>query len=647
MILKNPQLTSKLDLVSQDPGVYLMKDATGSILYVGKAIHLRQRLRSYFVDHPQVNARIASMISKIFDFSTIICDNELEALILESTLIKKHQPPYNVLLRDDRDYPYIRVTWHETYPRVLKAFRIGNDREQGARYYGPYLAGDVKAALEALRSVFPIKTCRRVLPRDIGHERPCLNYYIGRCIGPCQGSVSADDYRKVINRICQFLDGKADTLLSELQKEMDHAADHLNFEEAARIRDRIQALKRLMKDQKIVIHKPVDQDVLGLSQNGSEMALQKLEIRNGRLVGSSSFFWPETEISADEWIRAFIVQHYPDIATIPPEILVPVDLPDQPALEAFLRDRRSGRCVIRRPQRGRGVALLQMAHVNADEALRRHTLTGGNQQAAIQEALRLLSGHLGLEKPPNRIEALDISFTDQQDRAAGLVVFEQGRPKRNQYRHFRLQSIENSDDYEAMRTVIRRRINHLDDVSFGNRPDLFLVDGGVGQVHAVQQILRECGLSIPVAGMVKDNRHRTRGLVTASGQTIELRSRLQKGNQLFLRVKDEEAETIPTPVDSSYESTLCLLRLLTAIQNEAHRFAGQYRSRLHKKRQKRFALESISGVGPARRRLLLNHFKTIKKISMAGLDELKAVEGLPESVALAVFDHFNKPEQEP
>lgn len=625
-------LDIRLDLAPQNPGVYLMKDVTGSVIYVGKAVNLRQRLRSYFTTNPQGNAKVLAMIARIADFATIICANELEALVLESTLIKKHQPQYNILLRDDRDYPYIRVTMNELYPRVLKAFRIGPDRQQGARYFGPYLAGDVYQALEALRSVFPLKTCRRVLPRDIGRERPCLNFYIGRCIGPCKGDVPVEAYRKVMERICRFFEGKTDHLLSDLKQEMTEASERMAYEEAARIRDRIQALEKLMQKQQAVDSSSTDRDVLGLSGNGSEICLQKLEVRQGRLVASASFFWPDNGLDGADVVYAFLVQHYPETAYIPPEILVSVDLPDQAAINAWLRELRRGRCSIRKPQRGKSAALLEMARANAAESLRRHTLQGGNRQSALQETQRLLADVLELEQPPHRIEAIDISQMGDQDQAAGLVVFQDGRPLRRQYRHFRLNRMTTPDDYEAMRQTIRRRLNHLDDPEFGSRPDLILADGGLGQVNALRQVLDDLSIAIPVAGIVKDERHRTRGLVTASGRTIELRA--QPGSLILADANQDETAV-------SDDERLALLRLLTAIQDEAHRFAGRYRAALHHKRQKRFTLEGISGIGPARRRLLLRQFQTIKKISQASLDELQSVRGVSAQAAQAVYQHFH------
>ncbi len=611
-----------------------MKDAAGSIIYVGKAINLRSRLRSYFNANPQGTPKVLAMIARIADFSTIYCANELEALILESTLIKKHQPHYNILLRDDRDYPYIKVTLNETYPRLLKAFRIGSDHEAGARYFGPYLGGDVFHALHALQSIFPMKTCRRQLPRDIGKERPCLNYHIGRCIGPCKGDVPATAYRAVMENICRFLEGHTRELLDGLKAEMAAAAENLNYEAAALMRDRIQAMEKLMAKQKVVSSKAEDKDVLAIARNGSEMSLQKLEIRQGRLVAAAACFWPESDQTDAEVLSAFIAQHYPDAAVVPPEILLPVDLPDQDTLTAYLRQLRQGRCALRHPQRGDDSQLLKMALSNAEEALRRHTLLGGSGQTALQEALRLLSVAAAGERPIHRIEAIDISNTGEQDKAASLVVFQEGKPARQQYRLFKLDYLEGTDDYEAIRETLRRRLGHLADQEFGSRPDLILIDGGRGHVSAALQVLDEMKLDLAVAGMVKDDRHRTRGLALPDGSIIELTPARRSDGALLI------AEAQTGQMDTTDQ--MGLLRLLTAIQDEAHRFAGQYRSKLHQKRTTRFSLEGIDGIGPARRRLLLQHFKTIKGVGQASLDALQALPGLSETAALAVYNHFHQ-----
>lgn len=612
----NNPLDARLDLVPQSPGVYLMKDTAGSVIYVGKALNLRSRLRSYFNANPQGSPKVLAMIARIADFSTIICTNELEALILESTLIKKHQPHYNILLRDDRDYPYLKVTLNETYPRLLKAFRIGSDRQEGAKYYGPYLAGDVFHALQALQVIFPMKTCRRQLPRDIGKERPCLNFHIGRCIGPCRGDVPASSYRAVMESICRFLEGRYDGLLSGLKNEMAEAAERLRFEEAGLLRDRIQSLEKLMNRQQVVSNKAEDKDVLGIARNGSEICLQKLEIRQGRLVASAAFFWPENDQPDIEVLESFIIQHYPDAALVPPEILVPAESSDQAAITDFLRQLRNGRCQLRRPIRGDDSQLLKMASGNAEESLRRHTLMAGGGQTALQEVMQLLSRVAAQEKPIHRIEAIDISNTGEDDKAASLVVFQEGKPLRQQYRLFKHDKLAGTDDYEAMRETLRRRLRHLGEQEFGSRPDLILVDGGLGHVSAALQVLTEMNLDLAVAGMVKDERHRTRGLALTDGTIIELRP----------------------PKDPEY---FALRRLLTAIQDEAHRFAGQYRKKLHKKRNIRFTLEGIKGIGPSRRRLLLTRFETIKGVGEASLADLQSLTGLGEAAALAVYRHFH------
>lgn len=639
-------LSAKLDLVTKSPGVYLMKDTAGSIIYVGKAVDLHSRLRSYFTSRPQGSAKVLAMISRITDFETIVCANEVEALMLESTLIKKHQPMYNILLRDDKDYPYIKVTLNEEYPRVLKAFRIGEDRKQGARYYGPYLAGDIKQALGVLRDIFPTKTCRRVFPRDIGKERPCLNYYIGKCIGPCKGDVPAAAYREVMENICRFLEGRYDVLLGDLKKNMQEAADNLHYELAALQRDRIQILEKLVGRQKVVSNRREDKDIISTARNGSEFCLQKLEVRDGRVVAAAAFFLPDSEQSEEEVLQAYISQHYPEIAHIPVKIIVPV-LPWESESLAELLGRLAGRKIdIMLPRRGINRELLEMARKNAAASLQRHTLLGGNNYTSSREALRLLAQLVAPGNLLQRIEAIDISQTGEQDRTASLVVFQEGRPARQQYRRFRLNQGAGIDDYAAIREVLRRRLLRLQDSDFGTSPDLILVDGGKGQVSSARQILQEMNLDIPLAGMVKDDRHRTRGLVTPEGRIIELRpdnlADLQDSSAFSL------ADSADSASDTEYSLELrqrILLRFITAVQEEAHRFAGAYRSKLHKKRTMRFSLEDIPGVGPARRKILLQKFQSVKNIAAASQLELAAIPGLNENVAAAVYKHFH-PEDE-
>jgi len=642
---------ARLDLVPQNPGVYLMKDATGSVIYVGKALNLQNRLRSYFTSNPQGTPKVLAMISHIADFSYLICQNEFEALVLESNLIKAHQPHYNILLRDDKAYPYIRITMHEMYPRILKAFRIGPDRKLGARYYGPYLGGGLFHALNTLRDMFPTKTCQRVLPRDIGKERPCLNYHIGRCIGPCRGDVPAEAYRQVMTDICRFLEGRYDGILEQMRQQMARASEELRFEEAAVVRDRIASLEKLMARQEVVSNREQDKDVIGMASNDTEHCMLKLEIRSGRMIRSSVYFFPEDGSPREAVAEAYCELHYPDAAMVPPTILLPIQLEAQADLAGFLGKIRGGKVLLRVPQRGDDVRLLKMANDNAREALRRQTLvgTGAND---LSEALQMLRSSLGIQGNLSRIEAFDISHLQGSDQAASMVVFHDGRPRPTLYRHFAVDESAGADDVAALVSIVRRRLARLQDDAFGARPDLLLIDGGRLQVQAIVQLLAGLETDIPVAGMVKDDRHRTRGLVRPDGRIIELRrsvaSRSAGGSSRTARLTLRDASPDPLPDQSLLTKTadiapedLSLLRLLTAIQDEAHRFAGNYRKKRTSKRQTRFSLEDIPGIGPARRRSLLTHFSSLKAISEAEEEAIAAVPDIGPSLAKTVYQHFH------
>lgn len=632
---------ARLDLVPQNPGVYLMKDTTGSVIYVGKALNLQNRLRSYFTANLQGPPKVIAMISHIADFTYLICQNELEALVLECNLIKEHRPHYNILLRDDRAYPYIRISMHEGYPRILKAFRIGPDRKLGARYYGPYLGGDLFRAMNTLRDTFPVKTCRRVLPRDIGKERPCLNYFIGRCIGPCRGDVSAEKYRQVMTDICRFLEGRYGGLLQHLKQQMMDSSDEMRFEDAAVLRDRLSSLERLMARQEVVSGREQDKDVIGIASNDSEYCILKLEIRSGRMIGSAAFFITEGGSPGAAVVSAFCQQHYPDAALVPPTILLPMNLPDQVELADYLTSLRKGKVTIRFPKRGDDTRLLKMANDNAKETLRRQTLAGAGAND-LNEAMQMLRSSLGIEGLLSRIEAYDISHLQGSDQAASMVVFQDGRPRPTLYRHFAVDEVTGADDIAALSSVVRRRLSHLQDASFGARPDLLLIDGGRLQVQAIVQLLSGLETEIPVAGLVKDDRHRTRGLVRPDGRIIELRR--SPSSRLFrpvFRDATVEEPLLTEPAGIAPED-LSLLRLLTAIQDEAHRFAGQYRKKRTMKRQIRFSLESIPGIGPARRRALLTHFSSIRAISEAEESMIAAVPDIGPAAAHSVYQHFHQ-----
>ncbi len=634
-----PELTplnARLDIVPAAPGVYLMKDAGGCVIYVGKAISLKSRLHSYFGPTPRGNAKVMAMISHVRNFEYIVCTSELEALILENNLIKRYTPRYNVLLRDDREYPYIRVTMNEEYPRILKAFHVGADRAQGARYYGPYLSGDLFHAMKALRDIFPAKTCQRVLPRDIGKERPCLNYHIGRCVGPCRGDVPVTAYREVVENICRFLEGKYSGLLRDMETAMREAAERMDFEVASIIRDRIRALQTLMNRQSAVSGDETDRDAVGIARNGSEVCIRKLEIRSGRIIGSSAFFFEDRGDEDGDLIAAFLIQHYPETPLIPPEILLPVDVPEAEGLTEYLRGLRNGRCVLRVPQRGEAKRLLDMAGENAVQALRRRTLLVGGGQTALESALDRLGTLVGAPRRLTRIEAYDVSNTGTSDKAASMVVFVDGRPVKRLYRLFRIATVEGQDDYASMREILDRRLAKAGDEAFGQTPDLILVDGGSGHLAVARGAVEDSGVPVLVAGMVKDRRHRTRALALADGRVVELMpASASDGGEGSFESDGMERET-----------SIGLLRLVTAIQDEAHRFAGSYNKKLMAKRHTRFSLEGIAGVGPARRKALIKAFGGLKGIAAASLDELAAAEGMTRPAAEAVFRHFREKEND-
>ncbi len=604
-----------------------MKDAAGEVIYVGKANNLPRRLASYFKAKPQGTAKVLAMISKISDFETITTENELEALILENALIKTYRPRYNILLRDDKEYPYIRITLQEAYPRVLKAFRQGPDREEGARYFGPYLAWELKEALKAIYRIFPLKTCSRVFPRDIGKERPCLNYYIKRCIAPCRGDVTEAQYRALIQEVIDFLSGQYNHLLRDLEARMKEHAERLEFEEAAELRDRRDALARLMERQKIDFCNAEDSDVIGIASNDSDHCLLLMRVREGRIVqAGAQFFGREEEVT--ELLDSFISQHYHRSQDLPRLVLIPEPLPPAQVeiLEAYLREMAGHRIEIRRPERGDKLRLVEMAVRNAEESLRRHTLLGGSKKSR-QSSLEILAERLGLASPPMRIEAIDVANLGASHRSASLVVFAKGQPERQDYRHFTIKNDLGVDDYAAQLEVLTRRFQHSAKSPFGPYPDLILLDGGKGHVNNALSLLQELKITIPVAGMVKDQRHRTRGLVLSSGEILEL-STAGEGE-----LPDERAER------------LGLLRLLTAIQNEAHRFANRLLKKQHREKSFRYSLEEIPGVGPARRQALLKKFHSLAQMAEASLTDLEATPGLPREVALAVYRHFHGEEK--
>ncbi len=619
---QQPSFAFRLNLVPEEPGVYLMKDDTGSVIYVGKALSLRSRLSSYFTAKPDGNAKVQAMIKRIADFEIIVCSTELEALILEANLIKEHKPRYNILLRDDKEYPYIRVTLQDAFPKVEKSFHVEDDVKEGARYFGPWLSGDISRALDALQSIYPLRTCKRDLPRDIGKKRPCLNYYIGRCLGPCTGEVSEEEYGTMLADVIRFLEGRYSELTQNLKAEMEAASEVLDFERAAVIREKWQALRRLEEKQHIVDPQGGDYDALAMERNGSDISLQKLEVRGGRVTGRVYRFAEDTGEADGNYLEVFLRSLYERADSIPPLVLLSTPINDQKLVAEYLSELRGSKVSLHVPQRGAKKATIDLASKNAGWSLMRHTLMGGKSAQDLEMTLRTIAEYTGCKGYPQRIEAYDISSSGAEERTGAMVVFRDGRPEHKSYRHFTIKSFEGIDDYRAMRELTERRLRHLKDENVDSRPDIIFVDGGPGHVNAVKDLLDDAGITL--AGIVKDNRHRTRGLVLSTGDIIEL-SQAPEGEDA-----DERA------------IRLGVLRLLTALQDEAHRFANRLRNQQEKKRRMQYQIESIPGVGPARRKLLLKEFGSIKKLSEADLKDLKSVKGLPEEVAEAVYLHFHR-----
>ncbi len=617
-----PRFEANLELIPSEPGVYLMKDADGSVIYVGKAKNLPRRLRSYFTNKPTGNRKVLAMISHIADFSYVVCQNEIEALILENNLIKKYRPRYNVLLRDDKEYPYIKVT-AEPFPRVMKVFHLDEDSKRGAIFYGPYASTDLNSAIQALHRIFPIRTCKRIFPRDIGKKRPCLYYHIGRCIGPCTGEVSEEEYDVLIEHIRDFLEGRYHDVLTTIEHKMLAAADDQRFEQAALWRDRLFALRALCQKQVIVSTHAEDFDAIALARNDSEICIQRLEIREGRMIGSAPRFLADQGEDASELVASYLYQHYVENEQnnfIPPLILVP-DTEDLAMIMSLLSERAGRKIELRRPQRGDKTKVFEMAEENAKENLRRHTLMGSGVRS-LEETLRSVVRELDLDRDLHRIEAFDIANLGKNYRSASMVVFIDGKPKRSFYRQFKLPATE-IDDYQAMATILRRRLMRLADEDFGDRPDLILIDGGKGHINSVLPVRDELAPDIAVVGMVKDDKHRSRGLVREDGSILELRQQIDQDH----------------PERAEY---LGILRLITAIQDEAHRFANQLYKKQQQQRVLKLSLDEVPGVGKKRREQLLRHFKSVKNIGTASVAELCAVPGISENVAQTIYDYYHR-----
>lgn len=602
-------IAEKLANLPALPGVYIMKDSRGKIIYVGKAKILKNRVRQYFHESANHTPKVVAMVSHIADFEYIVCDSEYEALCLESNLIKKNLPKYNILLKDDKHYPYIKVTLNEEYPKIMSVRRIEND---GARYFGPYPGrGTVKNTLDAVRKIFKVQHCKKQFPRDIGRDRPCIYYSMGRCIAPCTGRVPSAEYKKLFKDICSFLDGNNSKLTESLEAQMNEYAQNFEFEKAAAVRDKIFGIKKLENSQKVINEKTKDIDVIAFASNEDICIFRIFFIRNGKMIGDD-IYKDETAVSLEKELAVedFVRAYYGSKALIPDFVYCSVSPDSTETLSKWLTELKGKKCEVRVPQRGEGKSLLTMAEKNAEISLAQYKidiLTNNSKKQAAEDLGKVLE----LESTPERIEAYDISNTSGSENVGSMIVFENGRPKKSEYKKFKIKYIVGSNDYDCMREVLSRRFlrYHDGDKAFDTLPALILVDGGVGHVHAALEALHNLDINVPVFGMAKDDRHRTRALVGADGE-------------------------VSLPVHSA------AFRLVTFIQDEAHRFAITYHKKLRGKKIIESELEGIKGVGKKRQRELLKHFKSLKNIKAASLAELEAVPAIDKNTAKNIYDFF-------
>ncbi len=611
-------IEEELKKLPAKPGVYLMHDEKDEIIYVGKAISLKNRVRQYFQSSRTKTAKINKMVSRIARFEYIVTDSELEALVLECNLIKEHRPRYNTMLKDDKSYPYIKVTVGEAFPRVLFSRDMKRDK---SRYFGPYTsAGAVKDSIGLIHKLYKIRTCSRNLPRDIGKERPCLNYHIKQCAAPCQGYISEAEYRESVNQVLDFLGGNYDSLLGRLERQMKEAAEALDFETAASVRELLFSVQKIAQTQKITESGMEDRDIIAFAADGGDAVVQIFFMREGKLIGRDNFHLRIGEgDGAAQIMSGFIKQFYAGTPFIPKELMLQHDVEEgeRELLEAWLTQKRGQKVVIRVPQKGEKARLMEMAAKNASIILTQDREKIKREEQRTTGAVKELEELLGISGIV-RMEAFDISNISGFQSVGSMVVYEHGRPKRADYRKFRIQTVEGPDDYASMEEVLTRRFVHGKEERAGIRqtggfdrfPDIIMMDGGKGQVSVAKEVLNSLQLDIPVCGMVKDDNHRTRALYF-------------EGREL--------------PLEKNSEG----FRLLTRIQDEAHRFAIEYHRSLRGKEQVHSVLEDIKGIGPVRRKALMRHFRTMDQLREASLEELSGLEQMNEASARAVYEFFH------
>lgn len=603
-------LEEELKKLPDKPGVYIMHDKIGTIIYVGKAVSLKNRVRQYFRPSTNHSAKIKRMVSKIDYFEYIITDSELEALVLECNLIKEHSPKYNTMLKDDKTYPFIKITTGEHFPRVLFSRKIVHGT---GKYYGPYTsAGAVKDTIELLCKLYKIRTCNRKLPADQGKERPCLNYHIGQCSAPCQGYINEEDYRKSIESVMEFLDGDYSHILNSLTQQMQQASENMEFEEAAKYRDLIASVKQVAQKQKITMDDVTDRDVIAVASDGQDAVVQVFFVRSGKLLGRDHFHMSVAEgDTRGEILSQFIKQYYGGTPYIPNVVMLQEEIEDSGVISQWLSGIKKRKVNIITPKKGDKEKLVELAYRNAQMVLIQDGEKIKREQQRTVGAMEEIAGWIHLSGV-RRVEAYDISNTSGVESVGSMVVFQDGKPARNDYRKFKIKTVKGPDDYKSMKEVLTRRFKRALESSagFDIYPDLIMMDGGKGQVNIALEVLGELCLSIPVCGMVKDDNHNTRGLYY---------------------------NNVEIPIDKRSEG----FKLITRIQDEAHRFAIEYHRSLRSKAQVSSVLDGIDGVGPARRKALMKHFMEIEKIRHASVEELMEAPGINRGVAENIYNYFH------
>jgi excinuclease ABC subunit C len=602
-----PSTKERLSSIPARPGVYMMKGEADEVLYVGKAVNLRNRLRSYFQASAAHSPKVQRLVENAADLDFFVTDSELEALILECNLIKKHRPRYNVRLKDDKRYPYIKVTWQEDYPRVQIVRRMHQD---GARYFGPYTpASAMRQTLDLLRRIFPYLTCKRKITGT--DDRACLYYHIKRCLGPCIGAVSKEEYRDMMDQVCLFLQGKGGEIVASLREAMEAAAEDMDFERAASLRDQLVAVEQVIEKQRVVSASTVDQDAIAFAMENGNVCVQVFFVRGGKLLGHEYFLMEGGEdVGAQEILASFVKQFYDHAAQVAPEILLPVEVEDAETIERWLEDKRGGKVTLRVPHRGQKRKLLEMVEENARETLGHMMAVENAERDKALAAVADLQDRLGLETPPMRIEGYDISNIQGVAATGSLVVFVEGMPAKGEYRRFKIRAVQRPDDYAMLEEVLRRRFARVraaeasTDGSWAQLPDLMVVDGGKGQLNTALSVLSEYELeNVPALGLAKSR------------------------EEVF---EPGRSSPITLPLDSPG------LQLLQRVRDEAHRFAISYHQGLRRSQSLSSVLEEIPGIGPKRRRALLRHFGSLEAIREASLDDLSAVDGMNRTLASRV-----------